>query len=155
MKTGRPAGSPSVEERFLARLDKGDGTGCWIFTGTLRTTGYGPFMADGVRWAAHRMAWTLWRGDIPSGQRVLHRCDVPACCNPDHLFLGTSADNSADMVAKGRSARAEQNSQTKLSAEKVAAIRADPRSGRKLAAALGLGETTVRDVRRGRTWKHT
>jgi hypothetical protein len=65
--------------------------------------GYGrTFVRKRTRTNAHRMAWLLYRGPIPPGLCVLHRCDVPACVNPDHLFLGTPQDNVRDMMAKGR-----------------------------------------------------
>lgn len=54
---------------------------------------------------AHRCAWRLWRGPIPEGKLVLHHCDNPRCINPDHLYLGTDADNVRDREARGRGGR--------------------------------------------------
>lgn len=75
---------------------------CWLWSASKNDTGYGWFKRDGRMRGAHRMAYELRRGKIPSGMSVLHRCDTPACVRPAHLFLGTQADNVRDMLAKGR-----------------------------------------------------
>jgi hypothetical protein len=96
-------------ERFMekTRLDGKPhrllGTPCLLWTGSLRDNGYGQFYFRGqAAEKAHRVSWVLHRGKIPDGISVLHRCDVPACVNPEHLFLGTIADNNRDMSEKGR-----------------------------------------------------
>ena len=92
-------------ERLESRLRQDSLTGCLIWTGTVDRRGYGKIGAGGrggKSLAAHRVAWEFANGPIPDGAWVLHRCDVPACCNPSHLFLGDSAANVADMVSKGR-----------------------------------------------------
>ena len=84
--------------------------GCREWTGDTEAAGYGRFRAAGKYVKAHRFAWTLTNGPIPDGLGVLHHCDNPPCCQTDptegypegHLFLGTRADNNADMAAKGR-----------------------------------------------------
>jgi len=77
--------------------------GCWLWTGTKFSTGYGLIRWGGKNWKAHRLIWTLLCGDIPAGIDVLHRCDTPLCVNPTKcLFLGTDKDNHQDKTAKGR-----------------------------------------------------
>ena len=100
----------SYESRFGPRdlwadVDKTEPAGCWPFTRTKIYSGYGLYRVNGTRKMAHRYAWELVNGPIPAGMCVLHSCDNPPCCNPDHLFLGTHAENMADMVRKGRSTR--------------------------------------------------
>jgi len=91
-----------VIERFEASTERVPMCGCWLWTGAQDRYGYGRFWVEGRLMKAHRAAWTMFRGPIPEGRWVLHRCDVPGCVNPDHLFLGDRADNMTDMARKGR-----------------------------------------------------
>lgn len=125
-------------------------SGCWLWLGTLMHNGYGSIgvrerpMAPARKLSAHRHAWQLLKGEIPQGLYVLHKCDVRSCVNPDHLFLGTHADNMADMARKGRAP----GRRRRLRPETVSAILAHPSGVATAARALGVGETTVRRVRR-------
>lgn len=76
--------------------------GCWLWLGYRDRKGYGRLNIRGVPVLAHRFSWRLHHGSDPGSLLVLHHCDTPACINPEHLFLGTAADNTADMIAKGR-----------------------------------------------------
>lgn len=172
-KTGTPL------ERFERYVIPEPMSGCYLWSGGQVPDGYGIF-----RWStdtgikAHRASWRLYRGEIPSGAHVLHRCDNRACVNPDHLFLGDNDANVADRVKKGRSARVcgpdnwnyrdgssrlrgklgvcrgERVHGAKLNEAKVRAIRADRRSQSKIASDYGIAQTLVSQVKRRKVWAH-
>ena len=77
-------------------------SGCWLWTGAMAGPGYGHLRFEGEPWYAHRLSWCAFKGPIPAGFWILHRCDVPSCVNPDHLFVGTAKDNAQDREWKGR-----------------------------------------------------
>ena len=87
------------KERFLERQENG----CWLWIGSKWRTGYGYVRVGGKHTSTHRYFYMLYKGDI-GDKMVLHTCDIPACVNPDHLFLGTQTDNMRDCAAKGRHA---------------------------------------------------
>ena len=91
----------NLGERFWGRM-VGLPSGCLEWTGGTTPDGYGKIKIDGVTVVAHRLAWTLTVGPIPEGMCVCHTCDNPPCCNVNHLWLGTNAENMADKMAKGR-----------------------------------------------------
>jgi hypothetical protein len=134
---------------------------CHLWTAHRDRQGYGSIRRGMVTVRAHRAVWEHFNGPIPDGLRVLHNCpdgDNPSCCNIAHLWLGTDADNTADMVAKGRQTRGERNSGARLTEAQVLDIRQrfrrDGDSIPALAQEFGLGLTTVRQIVNGETWGH-
>ncbi len=89
------------QKRFWSKVDQ-TGEGCWLWQGTMLRQGYGCFKIAGKMYKAHRVAYTFAKEVIPLGLFVCHHCDNPRCVRPDHLFIGTLKDNTADMLAKGR-----------------------------------------------------
>ena len=136
-------------DNFWQKVNK---TGsCWIWTGRLTEKGYGSFSWAGAKYRAHRLAWTLTYGEIPAGMSVLHRCDVRNCCNPAHLFLGSHAENMADMVAKLRQRH-------KLSPDQVVEIRdawkARTGTQRAIGARYGVCQQAISQIVLGQQWGH-
>jgi hypothetical protein len=128
--------------------------GCLIWMGRLNTMGYGRLSVNGHDQYVHRASYELDVGKIPHGMNVLHRCDTPACINPDHLFLGTHGDNVADKVAKGRQLRGQGVGNSKLKEADVLAIRASSRGVNETARLMGFSPMTISLIRNRKTWKH-
>ena len=105
----------NVAAKFARKFEPVTETGCWIWTGA-ELKGYGRMVVNGKYLRAHRISWELYRGPIPDGLLVLHHCDVPACVNPDHLYLGSDLDNMRDRLRRGRNPNA----------NKVACLRGHP-----------------------------
>lgn len=94
----------SIDERFWAKVDRRSDKECWPFTGYIDGNGRGNFHVSGKTKYAHQVAAMLYGIRIPAGLQICHRCDNPRCCNPGHYFIGSAADNMADMDSKGRRA---------------------------------------------------
>lgn len=138
--------------------DRGYATPCRIWQGALRGSGpYGTRRRGSRLVYVHRDEWEKAHGPIPAGMRVLHRCDVPACAELSHLFLGTQADNVADMDAKGRrgltGAPGERNGRAKLTLEQVRAIRGSSERAVVLVVRFGVSRSTVHKIRQGARWR--
>ena len=141
--------------RFEAKLDKsGD---CWLWTASCAGKGYGQMKLPKQRKQeySHRLAYMIYKGPIGDNQYVCHTCDNPRCCNPDHLFLGTSQDNHDDMAKKNRSTHGEKNPSAKLSEKdvlEIAACLAAGMSQSKIARAFGVHQVTISKINRGHRW---
>lgn len=150
--------TPSEFDRFWSKVRVG-GPGCWEWRGAKKKrNGYGTARVGGRMLPAHRVAFAMLR-EPPGSLHVLHRCDNPACVRPEHLFLGTNADNVADRCAKGRSARlgGERCPSSKLTNSEVVEIRARYASGgvsqMSLAVEFGVSQRAIGFITRGRTWR--
>lgn len=140
-------------------------SGCWIWLACLNNKGYGLLQSGGYKGYAHRYSYEVAHGKIPQGMHVCHRCDNPACVNPDHLFLGTASENMSDCLRKGRHAsqtgktqyaRGTQAARSKLDPAQVKRIRELQGivGQRKIARAFGVTKTAIREIHNRRTWNH-
>lgn len=133
--------------------------GCWEWLGQCQPKmPYGRYTLSGKFWTAHRLSYTLVKGSIPQGLIVLHSCDNPKCCRPEHLSLGTKADNAKDRDTKQRQARGITNGSTKLTEQDVLDIRNMPYGNRgdnkRIRLKYNLDKTTVQKIVNRITWKH-
>ncbi|MDV4166197.1 HNH endonuclease [Rhizobium leguminosarum] len=146
----------SPEERFFRFV--GLRSGCWKWIGSTDPNGYGRMNVSGKPILAHRISYTIHRGQIPKGMVVCHSCDNPNCVNPDHLFLGTQADNVTDMHNKGRAIKralsGENHGNAKLTEEAVKEIRNSKESTSSLARKFGVSRAVVYAARERKTWTH-
>lgn len=147
---------PTFTERFWAKVDRSGE--CWAWTGYRMPSGHGLFgrggRGNGMA-LAHRVSWELHYGPIPEGMKVCHHCDHGWCVRPDHLFLGTQADNLADMRAKGRGRGAPRGSahpKSRLTEAQARYIKGSGRTLRDLAAEYGVSATSIRHIKIGRSW---
>ena len=160
-----------IEDRFWDKVHRIP-DGCWIWAASRTSQGYGQVNANRRPTVAHRVAWELSYGPIPDGLFVCHHCDNRACVRPDHLFLGTAADNGADMARKGRSMagdrnpsrlypdrikRGEQLPHTKLTEDGVRQIRRLHATGYtydQLARMFSVKKMAICDAVNRKTWRH-
>jgi hypothetical protein len=130
--------------------------GCMIWTGFRSKQGYGQCSYRGKRQFAHRVAWQITNGYIPTDHCVCHSCDVPGCVNPAHLFVGTLKENTQDSVKKGRwhPPKGINHFKAKLTEEDVRKIRRSSRSQYKLAILYGVSQVCISSIVHRKTWAH-
>lgn len=129
-------------------------SGCWLWTGATHHSGHGIFSVNHRTLGAHRWAWIHYRGPIPDGLYVCHKCDVPPCVNPDHLFLGTQLDNLQDMAAKGRGCLGEKNGRSTLTRDQVIEIKLSSDNAPVIAMRYGIHRNSVYRIKSGERWGH-
>jgi hypothetical protein len=130
-------------------------SGCRLWTGgMLHDFGYGQLRIGPRNLYAHVLQWERFNGPVPKGGYVCHKCDVPSCIEPTHLFLGTLRINLADMRAKGRHIHGERHPHARLSNAVIPAIRADSRRHEDIAAEYGVTPGLISQVKRGLIWRH-
>lgn len=149
-------------ERIKASI-RIDALGCWIWTKSKSWNGYGRYATGGGGNArAHRISYEAFIGEIPRGLHVCHRCDVRACVNPEHLFVGTRSENLMDASRKGRLSRTHgikgsAHPSSKLTEDQVEEIIGHLRaeiSKKRLSKMFGVSQRTILLIGRGVTWKH-
>lgn len=150
----------TLAERFMAKVERGPE--CWQWCASAFKDGYGQFKVYTKNMKAHRVSWEIHRGSIPDGMLVCHHCDNRMCVRPGHLFLGSPASNSGDMVQKGRQARGDKNGNAKLSWDDVRDMRSRysyrGRNGETtsaLASEFGVTHALVSRIVRGLSWVET
>lgn len=162
MKLDGPVrGYASRDDQLFSRVQVMP-SGCWEWQGVRRKTRgkeYGQLKVDGIMRSAHRVAYLLRVGPLGEDDQVLHRCDNPPCCNPEHLFKGSNDDNVADRVAKGRSARnlGEASPSAKLTESDVQRIRRMFESGMTnlaIAELFPVNDRMVSMIVRRKAWRH-
>ena len=145
----------TMRQLFLENVQQTDG--CWLWTGNLDVYGYGRVRFNRRTLKAHRVAYELFRGEIPDELLVLHECDNNPCVRPDHLFLGTTQVNTADCVAKDRHTRRERNGRAKITltdAEEIRRLYAQgDHTQQRLGVIFQLNQTTISAILRGLIWK--
>jgi hypothetical protein len=149
----------SIEYR-LEKYKKVLENGCWVYTGRVGKSGYGYISYKGTQKILHRLVWELTHGTIGTWrQQVCHKCDNRLCYNPDHLFLGTNAENQKDKANKGRAARLQgiKNGRRVLTNEQVLEIRSLYELGMTQADLMrkyGVAQSLIWRIVRRKAWNH-
>jgi hypothetical protein len=143
------------EERLKRKIDVDGNVGCWIFRGSLTNKGYGKICKDGKKMEAHRASFEFYnKRKIGKGMCVCHKCDTPACVNPEHLFEGTQKDNMQDAYKKGRLINLKQYvTPTKLSKDQINMVRNHIGDLKKLSEDIGISRRYAYKIRKGENLK--
>lgn len=148
---------PTSEQRFWLQVYIPDLFSCWEWTGSKHEFGYGQMYVDGKTILTHRFSYSINIGVIGDTLCVLHKCHNPSCVNPAHLYLGTTQDNTRDMVTAKRQARGERNGNAKLTEKQVVEIINLLKAGksqRKIAKLFLVSQHAISEISTGGHWKH-
>ena len=149
-----------LKRRFWSKVEIKNPSECWPWKRARTIRGYGSFCLNSKNLNAQRALWIIEFGPIADGLCVCHKCDNPPCCNPDHLFLGTDADNMTDKTRKGRNnpAVGERGGFAKLTTEQVLEIRKVYSEGlenqTQLGTRFGVNKRTIQKIVNFQRWKH-
>lgn len=146
-----------LPERFWTKI-KTEVGGCWEWTSSRSAKGYGTFFLDGRARFAHRLMYQFYyKQDVSRDAMILHSCDRPWCVNPRHLSVGNQTENMRQRNERKRQAhlRGEQHGMHRLTWEQVCEIRQASGSSAKVAEAFGVCKSTVKNIRSGKSWKHS
>ena len=154
--TYRPRGKPLTIEWIKSQCKVDKSTGCWLWQRNIQGSGYGGIMVNGKLSHVHRVVFEILSGDPGPKIQVCHSCDVRHCCNPNHLWKGTNADNMADRNRKNRQARlkGESNGFSILTERQVRIILTSSLSGKHLSGKFNTSNSNISMIRRRKTWKH-
>lgn len=141
-------------DRFMEKVSPEPNSGCWLWTSSLDSSGYGTFWKDRMANKAHRLAYEAFVGPISEGMQVCHKCDVRTCVNPDHLFLGTIQDNMNDRNKKLRHAHGERHARAKLTEDQVREIRSSSIGVVEAGNIYGVKSGVISKIRNRNIWRH-
>lgn len=151
MKKGRKSNTPeSLKERIII-----NDAGCWIWQGFKDRDGYGRMRLNGKERFTHRIAYETWVAPLEVGKVIMHICDIPACCNPEHLKQGTQGENNRDCAAKGRKPKGSANGNAKLTEKQVEWMRklfTRGISGESLSQIFNISRVQVRKILTFENW---
>lgn len=155
--------SENHKKIFLKKINKNSKNSCWNWKGYINPSGYGEFFCSkkNKHIRAHRLSYSLFKGEIPEGMFVCHTCDNPSCVNPDHLWVGTPKDNVQDMIKKGRGSkpplhREEDQHKSKLTKKdvlKIIEIYYKGMSQNKISKIYKVNVSTINIIFRKKSWK--
>lgn len=160
--SGKRADPKTYQERIKKKVNV-LANGCWIWTGSRMSSGYGVISYQGKQMGVHRVSLIVFKGvEFSEGDQACHTCDVRDCCNPDHLFVGSASENMQDAQKKGRLAQVgEAHYLSKLTPEKVQHVKARLKERdlgtyltfEEIAKEVGVSKGAISAIHKGRTWK--